>query len=52
MYQDADLFAKPLNIHKFYKHAKTILNVVRGYLNRGVYCERFKSSYGKDQFFL
>ena len=26
--QYADLFTKPLDIHKFHKHAKTVLNVL------------------------
>ena len=49
--QHADSFTKPLDIQKFYKQAKTVLNVVCCDLNVGVNCERFKSSYGKNQFF-
>ena len=52
MCQDADLFTKPLDIHKFYKHAKTVLNVVRCDLNVGVYYKRYKLSYGKYQFLI
>ena len=28
MRQDADLFTKPLDLHKFHKRAKTVLKVV------------------------
>ena len=50
MYHDTNLFTKPLDVQKFHKHAKTVLNVVPCDSNVGVYCERYKSSYEKDQF--
>ena len=48
--QHADLFTKPLDIQMFYNHATTVLNVVLGDSNVGVYCERCKLSHGKDRF--
>ena len=51
MCQYAHLFTKPLDIKKFHKHAKTVLNVVvEGGSNVRVYCERCKLSSGKDGF--
>ena len=47
--QHADLFTEPLDIQKFYKHVKTVLNVVWYDSNVGVYRERCKLSYGKYQ---
>ena len=47
MCQDANLFTKPLEIQKFYKHAKTVLDVAWCDSNVGVYCERCKLSHGK-----
>ena len=40
--QHADLFTKSLDMQKFYKHGKTVLNVVGYDFNVGVYCERCK----------
>ena len=50
MCHDVDLFTTPLDTQKLHKHAKTVLNVVSCDSNVGVYCERFKLSYEKDQF--
>ena len=36
MCQDVDLFIKPLDMQKFHKHAKTVLNFVGGVSNVGV----------------
>ena len=48
--QQADLFSKPLETQKFFKHAKTILYAVQCDSNVGAYCERCKLSNEKYDF--
>ena len=50
MCQDANLFTKPLDIHKFQKQAKIVLNVMWDDSNVEIYCERCKLSCGKYRF--
>ena len=50
MCQEAELFTKPLDVHKFYKYAKTVLNVACCDSNVRAYCERCKLSNEKTIF--
>ena len=50
--QRADLFTMPLEVKKFYRHAKTVLNVLRYGSDNGVYCERCKTKFCKKERFL
>ena len=48
--QHVGLSTKLLDMQKYYKRAKTVLNVVRCDSKIGVYCERCELYCGKDWF--